>query len=64
MVVLKKITDPENHEHTTTRSVKMVVDDSQATISEMIDAYEEFLLCIGYNFAKGSIQYCEESEIV
>ena len=64
MVVLKKITDPEDHQHTTTRSVQMVVDDSQATISEMIDAYEEFLLCIGYNFTKGSIQYCEVSESV
>ena len=64
MVVLKKITDLENHQHTTTRSVEMVVDDSQATISEMLEAYEEFLLCIGYNFVKGSIQYCEVSESV
>ena len=40
MVVLKKITDPENHQHTTTRSVQMAVDDSEATVSEMLAAYE------------------------
>jgi len=60
MVVLKKITDPESHRHTTTRSVQMVLDDSEATVSEMLEAYEEFLLCIGYNFKKGSVQLCEQ----
>ena len=63
MVVLKKITDQENHQHTTTRSVEMVVDDSEATVSEMLEAYEEFLLCIGYNFRKGGVQLCEVDEI-
>lgn len=63
MVVLKKIMDQEDHQHTTTRSVQMVVDDSEATVSEMLEAYEEFLLCIGYNFRKGGVQLCEVDEI-
>ena len=50
MIILSKITDEDSKPYTLTREVRMTLDDNEATLNEMLTAYEDFMRGIGFNF--------------
>ena len=43
MIILSKITDEDSKPYTLTREVRMTLDDNEATLNEMLTAYEDFM---------------------